>query len=647
MSKKRKTTKRNQSASYSGKRLSPPRTRTSYTDYSSYYRKGTLSRKPTSKYSSDFWRSRYGSYQPNKDVSEKYMLKKCLYDVARIANIYDPDVRLAYMEHSKKYNEMQDRTIYLDPRLAVDENLELGNKIDVYTGEILLGTALRNSHIEDPNLNYVKHLANIKQGESLLDKAKSALYLSMEMNAAYHEVKQKTPGFKSYCYSRVDHLLESKPSDSLEKAFSEPEISGEAKVSALVREIETFNSSPLSNYGEFSEVIEQVMEQVENLHSSEERLKFAEEIVERYLKGCGEDKQDNEEDKQDNGEKGESEGGKLIEENFRSDHTMGWEADDPSSRILRISGVLNEDEAEGTDPKKPHEILIDRVFEGAVGEIKTKWCNPATYSDDPIVTTYEKASQETRAISEQIKEKLDFIDTDQKAWEERSLRSGELDEGGLDKFAYNSNRVFYQREVFSLPSIQLGILVDESGSMNAYNREKNKRIESAIKMTVALVNAITEIKGIDLHVYGHTGTQVCNMFEYVNPSMDKESFNILSHMKARDANYDSFAIKAAGESMLGYSQKEYYRKLLFVISDGAPSGYNYGGQEASTHMRSISSWLREDHGLEVYGIGIDDAFSQKEGDEMYGENRSIVLPDFDVAKVSNIISTFLENIARG
>lgn len=629
MSKKKKKANQQQQASYSGKRLSPPRT---YQNYIS--RNGKIGRRPTIKYNSDFWRSRYAtSYAQSSSVSEKYLLRKCLYDVARIANIYDPDTRLGYMENGKTYTSMDNKVVYLDPRLAVDKNIELGKKIDIYTGEILLGTALKRFHSDNAKLNYIRHLANIKEDKSLLEKAKSALFLSMEMNAAYHEVRKNTPGFKSYCHSRVDHLLENNPSDSLEKAFSSTEISGEAKISALVREIETFNSSPLNNYGDFSEVIEQVIDQVENLQTSEERLKFAEEIAEQYLK----DQEQNEEEREGKNKRENSE--QLIEENFRSSQTMGWKADDPDNTITSISESLTDNEKEKLEPKRPDEILIERIFEGNVRQVETRWKNPATYTDDPQVANYEDVSRETRAISEAIKDKLNFADADHKSWEERSLKSGELDEGGLDKFAYNSDRVFYQKEVFNLPLVQFGILVDESGSME-------RRIETAIKMAVALVNAISEVKGIDLHVYGHTGMANCVMFEYITPSTSKEDFHVLSYMKARHGNYDSFAIKAAGESMLKYSQKEYRRKLLFVISDGAPSGMGYGGIESEKHMRSISNWLREDHGLEVYGIGIDNAFDREEGERMYGKNKSIVLPDFDAGEVSNIISTFLEQITK-
>ena len=61
------------------------------------------------------------------------------------------------------------------------------------------------------------------------------------------------------------------------------------------------------------------------------------------------------------------------------------------------------------------------------------------------------------------------------------------------------------------------------------------------------------------------------------------------------------------------------------------------------HVSDASSFCRAFYKVDVYGIGIDNAFSDEEGTKMYGEGNSIVLGD--VASSIGVMTSFLRKVA--
>jgi nitric oxide reductase activation protein len=107
-------------------------------------------------------------------------------------------------------------------------------------------------------------------------------------------------------------------------------------------------------------------------------------------------------------------------------------------------------------------------------------------------------------------------------------------------------------------------------------------------------------------------------------------------------NHDGFAIQHTANAFFR-DYGTYDRKIMFVISDGQPAGSNYGGSRARKHMRKVADACRSKLGVEVYGIGIDSAYENATGNEMYGQGNFVVLQD--VTSSLPIMARFVRQVA--
>lgn len=220
---------------------------------------------------------------------------------------------------------------------------------------------------------------------------------------------------------------------------------------------------------------------------------------------------------------------------------------------------------------------------------------------------------------------------------------GELDEASLYKLGMRDERIMQRRDVVERASIGVGLLIDESGSM-----VRHGRMELARDVAITLYEACRQVRGISISVHGHstrdhphTGVERVLLREYVAPGTAGEPSSMMS-MEAGHNNLDSWAILHLSR-ILQRAWAGHARRLLFVISDGVPSGEGYGGAAAEAHMRQVCDACRAG-GVEVYGIGIDSAYSVATGAAMYGERRSVVLED--VRSSAQVIGRFLRQVTR-
>lgn len=217
-------------------------------------------------------------------------------------------------------------------------------------------------------------------------------------------------------------------------------------------------------------------------------------------------------------------------------------------------------------------------------------------------------------------------------------RTGDIDENSLHKISLKDDRIMMRRDDIQDKKIAICLLVDESGSMSG------SKIESARDVAISLAEGIRGISGISVSIYGHTaeeeGSDDCMIREYYSPRVTDMS--ACMQMKGRNENHDGFAIQHTANSF-NRDYGSYDRKIMFVISDGQPAGSDYGGNSAFDHIRSVSASCGKVLGIEVYGIGIDNAYSQPVGEKMYGENNFVVLDD--ISSSLNVMSRFIRQIA--
>lgn len=235
-----------------------------------------------------------------------------------------------------------------------------------------------------------------------------------------------------------------------------------------------------------------------------------------------------------------------------------------------------------------------------------------------------RVRNENRRVIEQIREALIF-QSSKRVGEVYGLTSGDLDDGSLHKLKYDSEYIWSQKTLTRLPDVAVGILVDQSGSMNCANK-----IVQARDMCIVLAEAVKQIPGVHLHIYGHTanrnGSSDLQLFEHYSSYGDAKSADLsgLGGIVALNNNYDGYAIKETAKRLALDPAK---KKYLFVIADGLPSGSGYGGNEAERHVTSVCTYVRNKLKISTYafGVGVHSPQHVQQFKTQYGENNIVFI----------------------
>lgn len=237
------------------------------------------------------------------------------------------------------------------------------------------------------------------------------------------------------------------------------------------------------------------------------------------------------------------------------------------------------------------------------------------------------------------------------------MQYGELDEDALYKVCMNKKLpvgfkdlgLFEQQAIISKPKKSITLLVDESGSMGANNRYQIVR-----DMAVILYNTLLGIPGIQVNILGHTADGVYNspnknnvkhcsglMLTHYHSPMNNNPASI-ANITHNSGNLDGYALARTAQYINNWKNNDYeFESHLWLVSDGKPCSVGYGGLEAAEHMKRVvkASLLKN---IRIFGIGIDNAFTTKEGNAMYGTGNYIVLPD--VISSMNVLGKKLTNV---
>ena len=287
----------------------------------------------------------------------------------------------------------------------------------------------------------------------------------------------------------------------------------------------------------------------------------------------------------------------LIEEPQADDTLEKKEEDEPTIK-------------EGYDPFPSKTVLI-----------QTKKINGA----DKL---YNEIVKSNRRQIEEIKKTFSFrnVNPDRYSY---GKETGYIDQNGLHKFSMGRIDLFAEKELVSRKKVTIGILLDQSGSM-----EINKgRDEAARKVVVCLVEALKTLKGIDLIVYGHTGdktgTHDLNMIPYIDKAAGFELTENLSKSKGIEENLDGYAMRYLSERMLATNPvNENSKHLMLVITDGCPAAWGYYDSIGRDHTSTVTKEIIKNK-QKVFAIGIKQAFNQATGEKLYGKNNFVIIKDIE------------------
>ena len=205
----------------------------------------------------------------------------------------------------------------------------------------------------------------------------------------------------------------------------------------------------------------------------------------------------------------------------------------------------------------------------------------------------QEVYKQANDIARNIQINLAFLDSRfNRTTEVYELRSGELDEDSLYSLKFNNRDLFYDEEEAPGYSLDIAVLVDESGSMGG------RKIEEARIATLALALALRNSKHINLLVYGHTADQgygkdsQVSMFRYLDPFNRASNINTLFSIESRANNADSYAIEHMGEVLKASGARQ---KVLIVVSDGQPAArcYGYGNDGIEQTAEAVQKLERQ------------------------------------------------------
>ena len=227
------------------------------------------------------------------------------------------------------------------------------------------------------------------------------------------------------------------------------------------------------------------------------------------------------------------------------------------------------------------------------------------FSEKPKFTPFDKKDSgysyqfnaEEKRDSELLIKLLD-INFDPKSDEVKNLKLGKLDTSKIAEVPAGNLSIYKQRvEEQDTKPFSVCILADMSGSMG-----HGGRIPAQRHIMNTLYLAMSQILTPDkLYIYGHSGDYTPEIFTFYSPYDTDYEKNIQFYNSVNWCqNYDGPVIEAIHKKVRETNDD----RIIFIsLSDGQPSGNNYGGHEHNEELKRILERARRDEFVTV-GIGI-------------------------------------------
>jgi hypothetical protein len=580
------------------------------------------------KFYSDYWNKIYSDPQAIIDVENmgKEDFKKYetifLNKINSFIKIIDGSLEVDFSYSKSKYEN--DDNVILLPIEQFKNKTQDGKLLDITIGALLIIAILKKDREVFCILKEKMNVFFDEDANSYLRMA-SLLYLHVIFNKNRNILLDSYPGLNIYINKYIDYSQDT-PYSKLVSLFSkDADSTGPFKFFAILKELELDKNNSMY-LNKFETMKDKIISQLLNLELND------------LGDACFQ-----------------------LASHFKNKDTQILTTGTPISRLfyskqnISIGGnvpieTTGKDDSEFKAGKKNDKYAPKIV----IGEVK-----------DNFVKLYDFDTLDVAPITEAIIESLEILNFDVNSWNEYSLKSGEVDEASLERLYLKDDNIFYQVEDEKTMNIRLTLLLDESYSMQAnipgyiadnaikkyYNSDEDMNVcitRSGVvrKLSVAFCEALKEIKNVKLNIYGHAGPDpVCTIYPYVTDDTPPDDYNKVSFLcQSKLHNLDGFALEYVGGE-LTKTTSNYKKDILFMFTDGEPSVSDYSGDTAINHLIEVIQNY-EAHGISIYGIGIgDDAFSMKQGEEVFGKNKYILLENFSLEIVSQKISAFLGNMA--
>ena len=200
--------------------------------------------------------------------------------------------------------------------------------------------------------------------------------------------------------------------------------------------------------------------------------------------------------------------------------------------------------------------------------------------DEQLTEQYASISAPLLTISKQLQKSLvRQLKESRRGGKQTGLLMGRrLDAHALHR---NDGKVFYKNSLpREVPELAVGLLLDESGSMESCDRCTYARAAAII------LYDFCDSLDIPVMVYGHsTDSGTVELYSYAEfESYDRDDKYRMMDVAARNNNRDGAALRFVAEQL---SKRRETVKILILVSDGQPWDKGYLGTAAEEDLRGI------------------------------------------------------------
>lgn len=215
-------------------------------------------------------------------------------------------------------------------------------------------------------------------------------------------------------------------------------------------------------------------------------------------------------------------------------------------------------------------------------------------------------------------------------------RTGRLHAGSLHRLRVGDDRVFSRKQEARSKDTAVSLVIDNSGSMNGHKTvvamasayalsqvlDRLGIAHEAIGFTTLPTSRSYHVKGvakprrvfniadaeIEAKKIGRSFSRLEPLFmpifkgwnERLTPTTRRRFADVYGRQDFLNQNIDGECVENAGLRLLQRKEK---RKIMIVLSDGAPAGYPANNVELSAHLKKVVQDLTKT-GIEMVGIGI-------------------------------------------
>lgn len=220
-----------------------------------------------------------------------------------------------------------------------------------------------------------------------------------------------------------------------------------------------------------------------------------------------------------------------------------------------------------------------------------------SYGESQIATydlAYDAVKAQNRAQITTMSNQMKRLLKDPQGKWERATKKGRIDSRRLS-YSQTSNRVFRKRNEESDAEVNALILIDASGSMSGHRAQMAS--ESAVVLTEVMDSIGWNVEVVDFH--SSFSDTTIRVRKPMHSPINQFSKSAIAMPFSGSSNGDGYAVEWCLNRLMQFKGK----KVLFVISDGQPSGAHPEDMNEHDHLLKVVAEAPKEVGL--FSIGID------------------------------------------